>query len=212
MLLKSLVMAGGRGSRLNLGIEKPMLRLNGVPMIDFVLSALEGASSIGEVYVAVSDHTPATAHHLTTSARTRVIKTAGTGYHEDLAQAVRSIGPFKCLTVSADLPALKPCDIDFVVMEYAARRKPSLSVVAPAEELRARGIEPFSTLRLNGEDVVPCGINVIDGSMIGERYIEETMLVVHSPRFFVNVNTVRDLDLLRIIEGVNFRVARGDRG
>ncbi len=211
MKLKSLVMAGGRGTRLNLGIEKPMLRLNGIPMIDFVLSALRGASLIDEIFVAVSDHTPMTVRHLLTDAQARVIKTAGIGYHEDLAQALRSIGAFKCLTVSADLPALKPSDINFIAVEYAARRKPSLSVVAPAEEFRMMGIEPTSTIQLNGEEVVPCGINVIDGSRIGESYIDESMLVIHSPRFFVNINAIRDLDLLRAVEGLDFRIAERDR-
>ncbi|MDD1749642.1 MAG: NTP transferase domain-containing protein, partial [Methanothrix sp.] len=51
-------MAGGRGSRLKMG-EKPMVRLFGRPLIDYVTRALLD-SSVERIFVAVTDNVPQT--------------------------------------------------------------------------------------------------------------------------------------------------------
>ena len=42
----ALVMAGGKGTRLNMDCEKPLLELADKPMIDYVLSSLSKSSYI----------------------------------------------------------------------------------------------------------------------------------------------------------------------
>jgi len=50
--LDALVMAGGKGSRLRMG-EKPLVKLFGRPLIDYVVSALLD-SSADRIFVAVT--------------------------------------------------------------------------------------------------------------------------------------------------------------
>ncbi|MCD4808709.1 MAG: NTP transferase domain-containing protein, partial [Methanosarcinales archaeon] len=47
-------MAGGRGSRMKLPIEKPMLEINGKRLIEYVLDVLAGARHVDRIYIAAS--------------------------------------------------------------------------------------------------------------------------------------------------------------
>ena len=64
MKVTGLVMAGGKGTRMKLYGEKPMLRIGGVPVVQHVVGALRGANSVERVVVAVSEYTPRTARYL----------------------------------------------------------------------------------------------------------------------------------------------------
>ena len=61
MTVTALVMAGGKGTRMALAEEKPMLRLGGKPVVALVIEALRNAKKVDSVVVAVSDYTPKTA-------------------------------------------------------------------------------------------------------------------------------------------------------
>ncbi len=193
MMLRALVMAGGRGSRLGMDLEKPLLKVRGVPMIMRVLSALEASPRVGEIHVAVSGNTPRTRDRLL-SAGYRVIETSGSGYHEDMRHSIRTLGGSIFLVVSADLPALTPGMVDEVAAAYARAGKPSLTVVAPVGLFLEMGIRPTCTMVVSGEEVAPAGINVIDGSRIGDEYIDEAFLVMRDPRVCININTADDLE------------------
>ncbi len=192
MRLRALVMAGGRGSRLGMDLEKPLLKIRGVPLIMRVLSALEASPSVGDIHVAVSRRTPRTKAHLL-SAGYCILDTPGIGYHEDMRRSVKELGGGRFLVVSADLPALVPRIIDEVAIAYAKAGKPSLTVVAPVGLFLERGIKPTYTMVVSGEEVVPAGINVIDGSRIDDGYIDEAFLVMRDPRVCININTADDL-------------------
>ena len=61
MGLTALVMAGGKGTRMVLSEEKPLLRVGGKPVIEHVLTALKKSKKVNSIVVAVSDYTPKTA-------------------------------------------------------------------------------------------------------------------------------------------------------
>ncbi|NYT02505.1 MAG: NTP transferase domain-containing protein, partial [Methanosarcinales archaeon] len=100
--MDALVMAGGKGTRLNMG-EKPLALLLGRPLLDYVISSLE-ESSVDRIYLAVTKNVPGTA----TWARDRgmeTVVTPGIGYVADMVQAAKAAGiskPF--LIIMADLP------------------------------------------------------------------------------------------------------------
>ena len=56
--MDALVMAGGKGSRLGMG-EKPLVKLFGRPLIDYVVSALLD-SSADRIFVAATENVPLT--------------------------------------------------------------------------------------------------------------------------------------------------------
>ena len=55
--MDAIIMAGGLGSRLGMG-EKPCVNILHKPLITYVIDALQEASGIDKIYVAVSPATP----------------------------------------------------------------------------------------------------------------------------------------------------------
>jgi len=202
--LTAIVMAGGKGKRLKLGVEKPLLLIGGRPMIQRVLEALSASPSVGEIVVTVSPHTPRTRDYLLSIGQA-IVETSGTGYHEDMKEAISYLGTRPFLVTSADLPFLSAAIVEKVVKEYFARGKPALTVVRPLRS--GSGGEPTCVVRINGADYVPCGINVIDGSKIHEPYLEEDFYVVDALELF-NVNTLAEYLMARCF----WRVIRGRKG
>ena len=82
--MRALIMAGGAGSRLNLG-EKPLITLCGRPMIEYITDAFTAAGF--EPVVAASMKTPMTVNWC----RARgiaICKAEGKGYVEDMVESV----------------------------------------------------------------------------------------------------------------------------
>ncbi|WP_254274310.1 NTP transferase domain-containing protein [Haloarcula marina] len=171
-------MCGGRGTRLDSDVEKPLFRVGGVPMVDRVLSAL-GASGVENVYAVTSPHAPATRAHLDVPC----IETPGEGYVADLDAALaddRISTPV--LTVAADLPLLDGEILDRVLAAYGGG---SLSVLVPAERKRELGVSDDTTYERDGREVAPTGVNVV-GDEGDDAWVST------DARLAVNVNTLSD--------------------
>jgi len=194
MKLTAIVMAGGKGKRLSLELEKPLLLIGGKPMIQRVIEALSASPSIGEIVAAVSPHTPRTRDYLLFIGEVTVLETSGIGYHEDMKEAISRLGAKPFLVTSADLPFLSPAIVEEIAKEYFARGKPALTVVRPLR--RQLECESIRVVRVNGANYVPCGINVVDGSKIDEPYLEEDFYAVDTPELF-NVNTLEEYLMAR---------------
>ena len=84
-------MAGGIGLRMGDG-EKPMQRLNGKPMISYVIDALLKSERIGPVHIAVSSRVPLTEAYISKqyadNSRIGMVMTPGAGYIQDTVYAV----------------------------------------------------------------------------------------------------------------------------
>ena len=105
-------MAGGKGKRMGLPTEKPLLSFLNKPLIDWVAQAVAQAKNISEFYVITSMNTPQTEKHCQ-SQGWKVLRTDAKGYHDDLKQAIRKAnlrGPV--LTVPADSPAVTSTFLD----------------------------------------------------------------------------------------------------
>lgn len=190
----ALITAGGRGTRINeLGIEKPMIPVLGVPLIDRVLKAVRSASLVQEVYVSVSGNTPRTAEHLRNQG-VEVIVTSGAGYCEDLNIAMSHLQTDEVFVCPADLPLLTPRAVNEVITSYAQAGVGSYSVAVPHDLLRELGIAPTFRFEVNGVDTVLCGVSVVNRrQMLALDRLTEGYLVTHSVELAVNVNTVGDL-------------------
>jgi len=194
MGVTALVMAGGKGTRMKLQEEKPLLRVCGKSMIERVLDALKNAEKVDEVVIAVSKHTPKTAKMMERFP-VKVLETPGEDYVSDMQYAVKKLKLGTVLTVSADLPLVTSKVIDEVVRRYEHCGKPALTVAVPAETRERLGLKAEYILEIGGRRLVPAGINVIDGKSIDEKELEEETFVIDREEVAVNVNTPEDLKI-----------------
>lgn len=186
--------AGGRGSRLR-GVpgEKPLVKVLGRPMIDHMLDAFTGATSIERVHVSVSPHTPETRRYLAERGE-RLIETPGAGYSEDLNRAMLSIRAEKVLVCPVDLPLLTSEGIDSVVTASGRSSAGSFCVTVPVEVMNSLGMALTYSLEVNGRTVVLCGVSVVDREqMLTGLELEQDYMVTGSEEFALNVNTLDDL-------------------
>jgi adenosylcobinamide-phosphate guanylyltransferase len=192
MGVTALVMAGGKGTRMSLSEEKPLLRVGGKPVIEHVLAALKNAKKVNSIVVAVSAYTPKTAK-LMLQFPVSVIKTPGKEYVSDMRYAVKSLNLHAVLAIGADLPLITGKVVDAIVDCYERCGKPALSVVVPMETKEKLGLGGEYTFKVGNMRVVPAGINVIDGRRIDEEELDEEICLLDRKEVAVNINTVQEL-------------------
>ncbi|MFW6383984.1 MAG: NTP transferase domain-containing protein [Halodesulfurarchaeum sp.] len=170
-------MCGGRGRRLEAAVEKPLLEVDGVPMVDRVIEALEG-SGVDQPYAVGSPATPETLAHVDVP----VIEGPGEGYVADLETALSQVEP-PVLTVGADLPLVTAEGLDWVL---DAHEEGSSMVAVPVERKRALGVSVDATMTHEGRAVAPAGVNVVGAPT------PEATLMTERTQFAVNVNRPGD--------------------
>jgi len=192
-------MAGGRGSRLKMG-EKPMVRLFGRPLIDYVVMALEG-SLVDRIFVSTTENVPST-RKWAEERDLYVLETGSYGYVADMIEAVVKSGvKDPIMVIMADLPLVTPDLIDQIIEVYEDRPEPALSTHTPLSLHSRLGRRPDSLFNYRGQLIVPAGINVLRGAEI-EREQEDFHLILERMELAVNVNVPEDLMLCeKIVQG-----------
>jgi len=193
------VMAGGRGSRLNMG-EKPMVTIFGRKLIEYVALALE-ESSVENIYVATTENVPLT-RAWALDWNLSVVDTPGMGFVPDMISAVNGAEVTDpIMVIMADLPLITSELIDTIIEVYEDRPEPALSTHTPLDLHSRLGRRPDSLFNYRGQLIVPSGINVLDGGEI-EREQEDYHLIMERIELAVNVNVAEDLRLCeRILQG-----------
>ena len=193
------MMAGGRGSRLKMG-EKPMVRLFGRPLIDYVVMALEG-SLVDRIFVSTTENVPST-RKWAEERDLYVLETGSYGYVADMIEAVVKSGvKDPIMVIMADLPLVTPDLIDQIIEVYEDRPEPALSTHTPLSLHSRLGRRPDSLFNYRGQLIVPAGINVLRGAEI-EREQEDFHLILERMELAVNVNVPEDLMLCeKIVQG-----------
>jgi len=195
-------MCGGRGTRLDADVEKPLYRVAGEPMVDRVLAALD-ASRVDAAVPVVSPHVPETATHLRDARARDPVETPGEGYVADLGAALddpRVERPV--LTVVADLPLLAGEVIDRALDAYDGR---DLTACVPAVLKDAVGVSADRTRAHGGSDLAPAGLNVVapddafDGEPRCEGGADERLHVSYDARLAVNVNYPDDAAVAEVL-------------
>jgi adenosylcobinamide-phosphate guanylyltransferase len=177
-------------------VEKPLLEISGKTVLQRVIDVLKRSKSIDRIVVASSPVTPAT----TTAAKklgVQTILTPGDGFEEDMRFAIRQLSLGEVLVISADLPFVTLDVIEEALHKYRDTRKPALAVMAPAELYEKLGIKPGYVFEINGQKLVPVGINIIDARRIDEGYLEQTELIIDSGDAAFNINTPEELRAAR---------------
>ncbi|WP_135665461.1 NTP transferase domain-containing protein [Halorhabdus rudnickae] len=172
-------MCGGRGTRLDLDREKPLVEIGGRALVDRVADAL-AASSIERSYAVTSPHAPRTREHVTLP----TIDAPGEGYVADLQYALDRV-ELPVLTVAADLPLLDGQTVDSISDSFNGV---SMTTCVPTESKRQYGVSNDTTIP--GEPgIAPTGVNVVAESDSDRRVVFE------NPRLAVNVNHARDAQI-----------------
>lgn len=170
-------MCGGRGTRLESDVEKPLYEVGGRPMVDRVREAL-AESTVRRVHAVVSPQAPRTREHVDPP----IVDAPGEGYVADLEYALERV-ELPVLTAAADLPLLEGEVIDRVLAAYSGG---SLTVCVPSSLKRTIGIHVERTMPEDGRDLAPTGVNVV------AREGGEGTVVLKDPRLAVNVNHADD--------------------
>ncbi|MCW4019021.1 MAG: NTP transferase domain-containing protein [Candidatus Bathyarchaeota archaeon] len=200
MRIPALIMAGGKGTRMGLAIEKPLVPFLGKPLIDWVVNALTSAKKVSRFYVVTSPNTPKTQLYCQKKGW-RVLPTDAKGYHEDLKQVVVR-GELRCpiLTIPADVPALTGEALDKIVTAYERCGRDYLAVFVPIEKRRELGLSISSTDEYKGVWYAVSGVNIVNGLRVQEEgKIETSAIITQDKEVMLNINTVKDLEIAKQI-------------
>lgn len=191
-----LIMAGGKGKRMGLPVEKPLLPFLGKPLVDWVVEAVADAERVSEFFVVTSPNTPETESHCVERGW-RVVRTDALGYHEDLKQAARLAGlQGPVLTIPADLPAVTGRFLDRVVDAFEGCGKDFLAVFVPILVRERFGLSVSSTDEFQGVWHAVSGVNIVDAQKIqSEGKIETDAIITEEMEVLLNINTVKDLEI-----------------
>ena len=191
-MVTALIMAGGKGTRMECETEKPLIELFGIPMIQYVINALSTSKEISDITVATSPNTPKTSLYMQKQG-IKIFQTPGNGYVEDLQYYIKenfsNNSNHVILTITSDMPLINSETIDHVLNEYDASNKPAMCIAVPVDLFREYNLKPSIVLG----DVVPSGLNILRSN---NKQQDEEVLKLGKIELAVNINSCDDIILL----------------
>ncbi len=200
MKVPALIMAGGKGKRMSLQSEKPLLDFLGKPLLDWVAEAAAKAQKVSDFYVVTSGNTPETEKRCQLKGW-KFLQTDAKGYHDDLKQAAAQAGlKGPILTIPADLPAITGEFIDKIIGCFEECGKDFLAVFMPIEARKKRGLSISSTDEYKGQWYAVSGVNIVNGAKIQKKgKIETSAIITDDIEVLLNINTIDDLEIAQRI-------------
>ncbi len=177
-------------------IEKPMQPVGGVPIIQHVIDAMQGASGIRRILVSVSPHTVNTEKYLRDRG-IETIRTSGEDFMMDLRASFSVLEGDHVLTCPSDIPFVTPVIFDRTIRSFRPEMQ-SLIVMISADTVVNMGVTPSYTMHLNGKEWVLSGVTVMDRKATMEgKYLNEEYLLTDWEELAMNLNTPDELSLAR---------------
>ena len=187
----SLIMAGGKGTRMNTKQEKLLLEYK-KPVIMHVVDALNNSNCFSRIIAATSSNSPETEKTLRQSG-VEIISTSGKDFVSDLNFVLRQLDDSVFIT-SGDLPLLD----DKIIKQISENYNPKnvwTSIVTTNKFLNSIGINSEYTTK--NKEYVYSGISLVNASEINNlESIEEDLVVIDDKRIGLNINTKDDYELL----------------
>ena len=189
-MIYAVLMAGGRGTRLEVPCEKPLFKLRDKPLIKYVIDNLKESKLIDKIVIAVSHHTRETTLYLNSlDEEFQILDTSGDDYLTDLSYILdyfeKKSSEDTLLFINADLPFISTETIDYVLDYYSRSLKDALSTLVPVEIFKDLGLN--YSYEFNG--YVPSVLNVLRSVNIVQ---EENQLVIPEMELALNINTLLD--------------------
>ena len=188
-----LVMAGGKGTRMDISNEKLLLEYK-KPVIFHVIDALKNSHCFSQVIVATSPNSPDTKHVLEQN-KIETLSTPGNGYVNDLNFLLQKMSGSVFVT-SGDLPLLDE-EIIQIMTEKFNSKNVWTSFLVSKKFLNSLGLE--SNLLINSGDIdcVHTGISIINSDKIQNLDpVKENYIILDDKRIAFNLNTKKDYELL----------------
>ena len=193
-----LVMAGGRGSRMEFPAPEKLLLEYEKPIIFHVIDSLNDSHCFSKVFAATSPNSPDTKHELEQRG-IETLDTQGNGYVNDLNLLLQKMNGLVFVT-SGDLPLLDEKIIQ-VITEKFNPKNVWTSFLVSKKFLNSLGLE--SELLVHSAKGIECtysGISIINvnklGLGIGKKPVKEYHIVLDDKRIAFNLNTRKDYELL----------------
>jgi adenosylcobinamide-phosphate guanylyltransferase len=181
------------------GIEKPLLKVDGVAMVERVVSALASSNRFNRIIAAVSPNTPKTNEFLK-SKGIETIETAGKGYSQDLSDTLSKLKPQKVMVIPADIPLLNSPIVNEILNtiidddnDRQAQEEPAISIILEKEFVQGMGVKPSIVLT---NQHCHSGVTIFNTIAVGgTEPVKERYLVMNRKEIALNVNTKEELEL-----------------
>ena len=188
-----LIMAGGKGSRMNSNSEKLLLRYK-KPVIFHVVDSLRDSNCFLKILAITSPNSPKTKKLLEEN-NIETFDTPGLGYISDLNSVLRTICDH-VLVVSGDLPLLDKEVIQMIAEQYDPQ-KIWTSILVTNKFLTTLGLESRYSIDFAGEKCHYTGISLVNSKKItGLENLAENYIILDDKRVAFNLNSKQDYDLL----------------
>ncbi len=188
-----LVMAGGKGVRMNLDNEKLLLKYK-KPIILHVIDSLKNSNCFSKILAVTSSNSPKTKTLLQEN-NIETFDTPGIGYVKDLNLALKTINDVVLVT-SGDLPLLDKEVIQKIVTHYDSQNIWT-SILVTNKFLTTLGIESDYSVNFNNQVCHYTGISLVNSEEISSlENLEENYVIIDDKRIAFNLNTKQDYDLL----------------
>ena len=189
----ALVMAGGKGTRMNSSEEKLLLEYK-KPVIFHVLDALKNSHCFTKIITATSSNSPKTKEILE-QAKIETIETEGKGYSNDLNSVLQNLNDYVFL-VSGDLPFLDESIIQSMIEKFDSKNTWT-SFLISTKFLNSLNLQSDLVVKIENFNCVYAGISIINANKITDlNEIEQSYIILDDKRIAFNLNTNEDYRLL----------------
>ncbi len=188
-----IIMAGGRGTRMNAKTEKLLLCYKR-PVVVHVADSMRDSGCFERIIAATSPNSPDT-RRLLAGQGIEIFDTPGTGYVGDLNRVLRSISG-TALVTSGDLPLL---DGDMIrkILRCHTAQSAWTSILVSRPFLDSLGLDVGECIEHEGRLCCYSGISVVNSDGISSlEAMPESRVIVDDRRIAFNINTPKDYDLL----------------
>ncbi|MDA0756817.1 MAG: NTP transferase domain-containing protein [Crenarchaeota archaeon] len=188
-----LIMAGGKGTRMQSNQEKLLLEYK-KPLISHVIDALKNSNCFKKIIAVTSPNSPQTRKMLIENNVT-IIETPGENFVTDLNYVLKKLDDYVFVT-SGDLPLLDG-NIVKQIVDTTNPKKTWTSIITTKSFQSSLNLEPECIISFNEEDHVHTGISIVNANKIKNfDSVEEDYLIINDKRICLNVNTKTDYKLL----------------
>ncbi|MHA7734238.1 NTP transferase domain-containing protein [Nitrosopumilus sp. S6] len=188
-----IVMAGGKGTRMNLDNEKLLLQYK-KPIILHVIDSLKNSNCFSKIIAITSPNSPKTKKLLEEN-NVETFDTSGLGYVEDLNSVLQKFNDLVFVT-SGDIPLLDVEIIKTIVNQHDSE-KTWTSILVTDTLLNSIGTRSEYSIIHNNQKCHFTGISLVDSQKINSlENLEENYVILDDKRIALNLNTKQDYDLL----------------
>jgi adenosylcobinamide-phosphate guanylyltransferase len=179
------------------GIEKPLLKVEGIAMVERVISALAGSYRFDRIVAAISPYTQKTNEFLK-SKGIETIETAGEGYSQDLSRLLSKLKPQKIVAVPGDIPLLNSQIVNEILNNIIEddddrqEQEPAISIILEKGFVEEIGVKPSIVLM---NQYCHSGITIFNTMAVGTEPVKERYIVMNRKEIALNVNTKEELEL-----------------